>query len=131
MEGTTVNETDVPNNKSGGRVPPFRWKPMDVAYGDNIRRPRRLVLECNPKYPSHCYTTVSETDGVGSHSDYSLMTLEEWLNWIEKFRDDLTGREIREAIEAARAEFVEPKSWGEFRNRFAETGDPWLKEGAQ
>jgi hypothetical protein len=104
----------------------FRWKPMDVAFGDNIRRPRRLILQVNPKYPNHCYTTCSESDGIGSHSDHSLMTLEEWLTWIERFWDDLTGRELREAKEAARAPFIEPRSWVEFRERYRRTGNPYL-----
>ena len=55
----------------------FRWKPMDVAYGDNLRKPRRLVLELNPKYPAHCYTTCSESDGIGNYSDHSMRTREE------------------------------------------------------
>ncbi len=105
-----------------------RWKPMDVAFGDNIRNPRRLVLDVNPKYPNHCYTTCSESDGIGSHSDHSLRTKEEWLLWVDRFADDLTGRELREAKEAVRADFVEPQSWTNFRKRFAETGDPWIRE---
>lgn len=100
---------------------------MEVAFADNIRKPRRLILEVNQKYPNFCYTTLSENGGVGSHSDHSLSTLDEWLAWIEKFRDELTGKEIREAIEAAKAPLVEPKEWGEFRSRYAETGDAFLK----
>jgi len=103
---------------------------MDVAFGDNIRGPRRLILEVNPKHPNFCYSTCSETDGIGSHSDYSLRTLEEWLQWIERFSDELTGRELREAKEAARAPFVEPPSWAGFRERYARTGNPWLPEVA-
>jgi hypothetical protein len=99
---------------------------MDVAFGDNIRGPRRLILEVNPQYKHHCYTTCSESDGIGSHSDHSLRTLDEWLVWIERFSDDLTGRELREAKEAAKAPFVEPESWRGFRQRYARTGDPWL-----
>lgn len=110
------------------RKPALRWKPMDVAYGDNIHKPRRLVLEVNPEYPHHCYTTCSENDGIGSQSDYSLRTREEWLAWVDRFSDDLTGRELREAKEAVLADFVEPQSWTDFRKRFAETGDPWLRE---
>lgn len=101
---------------------------MDVAFGDTIQRPRRLVLELNPKYPSHCYTTCSHGNGIGSDSEHSLKTLEEWLKWLERFSDDLTGRELREAREAAVAPFTEPPSWAEFRQRYAETGDPWLKD---
>lgn len=100
---------------------------MEVAYGDNLRCPRRLVLEVNPKYPNHCYTTCSEREGIGSYSDRSLRTLNEWLVWIERFADELTGRELREAKEAAQAPFTEPKAWQDFRKRFNETGDPWLK----
>lgn len=105
----------------------FRWKPMDVAFGDNIRKPRRLVLEVNTKYPNFCYTTCSESDGIGNHSDYSLRTLEEWLAWIDRFADELTGRELRECKEAAKAPFTEPQSWVDFRRRYAETGDPFIK----
>jgi hypothetical protein len=114
---------------SGNGSAAHRWKPMDVAYGDNIRNPRRLVIEVNPKYPNHCYTTCSEMDGIGSHSDYSLRTKEEWLAWVDRFADDLTGRELREAKEAVRADFVEPQSWAGFRQRYKETGDPWIREG--
>ena len=110
------------------KKPALRWKPMDVAYGDNIRKPRRLVLEVNPEYPHHCYTTCSENDGIGSQSDYSLRTKEEWLAWVDRFSDDLTGKELREAKEAVCADFVEPQSWTDFRKRYAETRDPWIRE---
>lgn len=101
---------------------------MDVAFADNIRNPRRLVLEVNPEYPNFCYTTVSENGGgTGTHSDQSLRTLAEWLIWIDRFSDDLTGRELRECKEAARAPFTEPREWADFRKRYAETGDAWLK----
>lgn len=110
------------------KKPALRWKPMDVAYGDNIRKPRRLVLEVNPEYPNHCYMTCSENDGIGSQSDYSMRTKEEWLAWVDRFSDDLTGKELREAKESVRADFVEPQSWTDFRKRYAETGDPWIRE---
>ena len=100
---------------------------MDVVFADNILHPRRLILEASEKYASCCYTTISESDGVGYHSRHSLMTLEEWLVWIERFREDLPGREIREAKEAATGSFVEPDSWAGFRKRYTETGDPWIK----
>lgn len=100
---------------------------MEIAFADNLQKPRRLILEVKPEYPNFCYSTVSESDGVGSHSDYSLMTLDEWLKWIERFREDLTGRQIREAIEAAKAPFVEPQSWADFRQRLAQTGDPFIR----
>jgi hypothetical protein len=97
---------------------------MDVAFGDNIRGPRRLILEVGPEY----YTTCSESGGVGSLPESSLRTQEEWLAWVERFADDLTGRELREAKEAVRAPFIEPECWHAFRHRYAETGDPWLKD---
>jgi hypothetical protein len=102
----------------------FRWKPMDVAFADNTRNPQRLMLEVNKQY--HCYTTISQSDGVGSHSEYSLLTLDEWLIWLERFREDLTGRELRECREAATAPFTEPQSWAEMRKRHAETGDAFI-----
>ncbi len=101
---------------------------MDIGYADNLQSPRCLVLEVDSKYPNHCYTTVSEREGVGSHSDRSLRTREEWLEWLERFSDDLTGRQMREAREHVMAPFEEPPSWAGFRKRFSETGDPWLKE---
>lgn len=105
-----------------------RWKPMQVAYADYLHNPRCLVLEVNPKLPQFCYTTCSQSGGVGSHSDASLRTKEEWLLWVDRFADDLTGRELREAKEAVRADFVEPQFWTDFRERFAATGDPWIRE---
>jgi len=99
---------------------------MDVAFGDTLRNPRRLILEVNTKHPNFCYTTCSEFNGICSHSDYSLRTLEEWLAWIERFSDELTGRDLRECKEAARAAFIEPREWSAFRKRYADTGDPWL-----
>lgn len=101
---------------------------MDIAFADNLLCPRRLVLEVSPQYPSNCYTCVSERgNGTGSHSDYSLMTRDEWLIWIERFRDELTGKEIREAIEAVKAPFNEPQCWLDMRERFKQTGDAFLK----
>src|ERR1039458_8308048 len=85
----------------------LRWKPMDVVFADNIRHPRRLILSADPKYECAAYAVCSESDGVGYHSRHSLMTQREWLAWIERFREDLPGREIREAIEAATGPFVE------------------------
>lgn len=99
---------------------------MDVAFGDNLRNPRRLILEVNDKYEHSRYTCCSESGGTGSQSDHSLRTLEEWLVWVDRFTDDLTGREIRECKEAARAPFTEPKYWADFRERYKQTGDPWL-----
>lgn len=106
----------------------FRWKPMDVAYSDNLHCPVVLVLEVNPKYPQFCYSTCSLNDGIGTHSDHSLRTREEWLKWLERFSDDLTGREMREARERVLAPIVEPPSWAGFRERYKLTGDPWLPE---
>ena len=104
-----------------------RWKPMDVAFGDTLRRPRRLVLEVG-KHECAKYTTCSESDGIGSQPESSMRTLDEWLKWLERFSDDLTGRELREAREAALAPFTEPASWAGFRERYKLTGDPWLPE---
>lgn len=105
-----------------------RWKPMDVAFGDTLRRPRRLILEVHGEGR---YETCTESDGIGGHSDCSLRSLQEFLVWVDRFSDDITGRELREVKEAARAPFVEPESWAAFRKRYAETGAPWLKEGVR
>jgi hypothetical protein len=37
---------------------------------------------------------------------------------------------MREVKEAARATFQEPQYWTDFRKRYAETGDPWIRENA-
>lgn len=105
----------------------FRFKPMDIAFADYLRKPRCLIMEVNRDYPDFCYTTFGETGGIGTYSDHSLRTLEEWLTWVNRFRDDLTGREIREVIEAAKAPFTEPDFWAEARERYAKTGDAFIK----
>ena len=103
---------------------------MDVAFGDNTRNPRRLVLSVNEKHECCRYTTLSESGGEGYHPEGSLRTLEEWLKWLDRFSDDLTGRELREAREAALAPFSEPIFWADFRKRYAETGDAWIRDDA-
>ena len=101
---------------------------MDVVFGDTLLRPRRLILEAMAKegIERASYTTCSESNGVGYHPECALRTLEEWLIWLDRFSDDLTGRQIREAKEAAKAPFTEPASWAGFRERYAATGDPWI-----
>lgn len=98
---------------------------MDVAFGDTLLRPRRLILEVHGEGR---YETCSESDGIGGHSDCSLRTLEEFLTWVDRFSDDLTGRELRKVKEAATGPFVEPESWAAFRKRYAKTGDPWMHQ---
>lgn len=120
-----MNEGNLTQRREDAKGEP-RWKRFDVAFGDNLQRPRRLILEWNPKYGT--YTTCSEHDGIGHLSESSLRSREEWLTWIDRFSDDLTGRQLREAKEAVLAEFIEPKSWALFRERFAETGDLWIRE---
>lgn len=101
---------------------------MDVAFADHLLRPRCLILEVHPGGRYVSYTTVTECGfGVGSHSDASLRTLDEWLIWIDRFADDLTGRQLREAKEAARAPFTEHESWTAFRERYARTSIPWTQ----
>ena len=108
--------------------PPIRFKPMDVVFDCNARNPHRLVLEVNEKYhPNYCYQ-VAGKDWHGSAGVHDLMTREEWLQWIERFSDELTGRELRECKQAVLEPLVEPKLWAEFRARFAETGSPWIEE---
>jgi hypothetical protein len=102
-----------------------RWKRFDVVLGDNLIKPWRLIVEVNDKTRS--YTVCSESGGVGYQSDHSLRTKEEWLTWVDRFSDDLTGRELREAKEYVRAPFIQPQCWIDFRKRFELTGDPWLK----
>lgn len=108
--------------------PHMRWKIMDLAFGDNLICPRRLIVDVHPEYyPRLCYTTLCERGGgCGSNGEFSLRTLPEWLEWVERFRDEKTGREMREVIEAAKAPFIEPQEWVEIRKRFAETGNAFI-----
>ena len=70
---------------------------------------------------------MAVTERLGHGGLDRVMTREEWLDWLEGFRDELTGREFRECREAVeRAEFREPKEWTDYRRRYAETGSPWL-----
>ena len=117
---------------SDGSAP--NWKLMDVVFGDNLHRPRRLILEIHPPTGKGLferywrYTTCTESGGIGGLSETSIRTKNEWLNWIDRFADDLTGKELRDAKESVRAEFAEPQCWLDFRKRYAETGDPWIRE---
>lgn len=131
---TEMRLKECPECRGTGRIPDpagkpeIRFKPMDVVFDCNTRNPRRLVLEVNPKYyPNHCYQ-VAGRDWNGSCGVHDLMTRDEWLRWLEKFRDELKGREFRECMEAALGPFEEPACWADFRKRFAETGSPWVEE---
>lgn len=111
----------------GGRG---KYRVMDVVYLDILRGPRGLVVEvCGSDVSrNRMYTVISEGDGYHSVGEDSLMTLEEWEKFFSWAADELTGREFREIMEAARGPLVEPESWAGFRARYAETGDPWLRE---
>lgn len=112
-----------------------RWNVMQMAFGDTLHGPRQLVLEVHPpRGPGPLqkwwrYVTCSECGGIGIHIECSLRTQSEWIDWVDRFSDDLTGRELREAKQAALAEFAEPQWWLDFRRRHAETGDPWIQDG--
>ena len=106
-----------------------RWKPMDVVYLGNHRKPRGLVLEVHwwERSKRWTYTVWSESEGNHHGVDESwAMTQREWLDWLDGFYDELTGKQMREYKEAAKAPLVEPASWTGFRQRYADTGDPWL-----
>lgn len=101
---------------------------MDVVYGPYIHAPRRLILEVYHRADGTVrYETVSEREGCGGESEDSLWaTADEWLEWFTKFQDEMTGLAYREAQDRVRRPLVEPKSWADFRKRYAETGCPWL-----
>jgi hypothetical protein len=50
---------------------------------------------------------------VSGYGDHELMTLAEWIEWWERFRDETTGREWRERADNARREFEPPAWWAE------------------
>lgn len=104
-----------------------KFKPMDVAYADRLHRPQVLVAEVNPAHRYSFYTAIGLSGCDSSYPESALRTKDEWLAWVDRFSDDFTGRELREAKESVRAEFSEPECWAEFRKRFEETGDPWMK----
>ena len=128
MMTDTIPQTNDANRSCAGEPGSApRWKPMDVCYGDTIRGPRRLILEVSAAHNCSRYTWCCESGDVGRASEWSMKTFEEWIEWLERFSDEITGREMREAREAARSPFTEPESWRGFRERYAATGEPWIQ----
>lgn len=103
-------------------------KLFDVFYGENLSRPRRLVVEIYADY----LTAISE--GGGEHTvrlpphKWDLMNLAEWERFADHLADDITPREMREYKEQARASFEWPKVWTEFKTRHETTGNAYLGE---
>lgn len=106
-----------------------RWKPMDIAYQPVLAAPRVLILETYSRHDGEVrYDTVSERDGVGGSGERSLMaSAEEWLEWLTKFQDEMLPPAYRTAQDRVRTPVVEPKSWADFRARYAATGCPWIQ----
>ena len=101
---------------------------MDVVYGPYIQAPRRLILDVYHRQDGTVhYEPVSEGEGCGGEAEEWLWaTKEEWLEWLTKFQDEMTGLAYREAQDRVRKPLVEPKSWAGFRERYKTTGCPWL-----
>lgn len=95
---------------------------FDVVYQDRIQTPRSLIVEIGPKY----HTVLTEGEGMGHAKPEHFMTLDEWLEWLEKFRDELTGKDFREAQEHARAPLTWSRVWNEFKARYDATGNAFL-----
>jgi hypothetical protein len=84
-----------------------RWKVGDMPRYCSLCCARALILDTSRE--SYC---VMFSHGVVSYvKEYDLYTLEGWLKWLEKFRDELTPKEFREYEASAKAEFVPPKWW--------------------
>lgn len=96
---------------------------MDVVFVDCLWTPRRLITEVH-LHGTYRYTAVS-ADGESCYLECYCMTRDEWLAYLERFRDELTGKEFREAREQVVADCAEPDSWAGFRSRYALTGDPY------
>ena len=82
-----------------------------------------LILEvCADKnnWGAQQYCCMSSSGTVCYHSDQDLLTLEEWLNWWERFRDETIPKEWRECAENARLDFVPPAWWPEAVERATE-----------
>jgi hypothetical protein len=82
-----------------------------------------LVLEvCEEKdrWGEQRYCCMSGDGVVCYHGDGDMLTLPEWLAWWERFKDEVTGKEHRECIEAACRDFVPPPWWDEAVERAME-----------
>lgn len=99
---------------------------MEIYYQDTLRKPRVLIVELRSENDiQRADIGLSESGGLSYRLD-NVMTREQWLEWVQKFRDDLTGRELREILEHESAPFVWPQCWNEFRDRYAATGNAFL-----
>jgi len=93
-----------------------KWKVGDIARYPNRSCPRMYILEatCNAESDFRWwYLCLSSSGSVCCNSEQNLLTLDEWLAFWERMRDDITPREWRERAEAAKAEFVPPAWWNE------------------
>jgi len=63
------------------------------------------------------YMCLSSSGSVCCNSEQNLLTLEEWLAFWERMRDEIVPREWRACAEAAKAEFVPPAWWNEALTR--------------
>ena len=106
-----------------------RWKMMDVVYLHRRWKPRALIVGIfrGAKDPNEIrYDVITESLGNGSEGEFWTVTRDEWIEGMEWLRDEVTPRQWRESMAFLDEEFVEPKEWGEFRQRWEETGDPFL-----
>ena len=95
---------------SAGSAP--KWQPGQIARFVNRACPRRLILEvCEKRGYEQTYCTLGDSGTVGYDTEQNLLTLDEWLKWWERFRDEVTGKEHRECADNARKEFVPPDWW--------------------
>lgn len=100
-------------------------KLFDVYYGDRLQR-RGLVVEI---FANHL-VLITERGGVDyvnlPPSKWRLMDLAEWERFADHLAEDITGQELREAKENARASFVWPKEWQDFKTRHDATGNAFV-----
>lgn len=98
-----------------------KWKVGDMARYVTRSCVRKLILEVGePEVRGRMYCCLSTTGEVSYTAERDLLTLEEWLAWWERFRDETVPREWRACAEAAGADFVPPAWWGDAVRRAME-----------
>lgn len=113
----TTDRADSPALTGSAASAP-KWKVGDMARYVTRDCTRVLILEAIPDNSMHRdglwrYCGLNSGGTVNYYAEYGLKTLDEWLEWWERFQDETTGMEYRERQEAARLDFVPPVWWPE------------------
>ena len=106
-----------------------RWKMLDVVWLKHYWAPRGLVIGISRSAsdPNKIrYDLVNEWEVTNSFSAAECVNATEWREEMERYLiDEYTPREWRAKMATVEA-FEEPPCWEQFRQRWKETGNPYL-----